>query len=185
MLFLLRLDQKKPYRYYLCFWGALSCHVRNLTTSRTDADAPLLWPPDVKSQLIGKDSDAGKDWGQEEKGMTEDEMVWMASPTQWTWVWANFGRWWRIGKPGMQVNSKIKKSFKSWIPGLHNQAQINLQPFFKRSRFQEIKMANCAMNHSKAAACEVQEPLNSQWSPLPGYSDYSAYSDSLKAEDEP
>ena len=75
MLFLLRLDQKKPYRYYLCFWGALSCHVRNLTTSRTDADAPLLWPPDVKSQLIGKDSDAGKDQGQEQKVAAEDETV--------------------------------------------------------------------------------------------------------------
>ena len=43
----------------------------------TDAEAetPILWPPDVKSWLIGKDPDAGKDWGQEEKGMTEDEMV--------------------------------------------------------------------------------------------------------------
>ena len=36
------------------------------------AEAPILWPPDVKSQLIGKDSDAGKDWRQEEKGETED-----------------------------------------------------------------------------------------------------------------
>ena len=36
---------------------------------------PLLWSPDVKNWLIGKDPDAGKDWGQEEKGMTEDEMV--------------------------------------------------------------------------------------------------------------
>ena len=36
---------------------------------------PILWPPDAKSWLIGKDSDAGKDWGQEEKGTTEDEMV--------------------------------------------------------------------------------------------------------------
>ena len=35
----------------------------------------LLWPPHVKSGLIGKDSDAGRDWGQEEKGMTEDEMA--------------------------------------------------------------------------------------------------------------
>ena len=43
---------------------------------RTDAEAPILWPPDAKSQLIGKDPDAGKDWRQEEKGMTEDEMVW-------------------------------------------------------------------------------------------------------------
>ena len=44
---------------------------------RTDVEAetPILWPPDAKSWLIGKDSDAGKDWGQEEKGTTEDEMV--------------------------------------------------------------------------------------------------------------
>ena len=39
------------------------------------AEVPILWPPDVKSQFFGKDSDAGKDWGQEEKGETEDEMV--------------------------------------------------------------------------------------------------------------
>ena len=44
---------------------------------RTDVEAetPILWPPDAKNWLIGKDPDAGKDWGQEEKGMTEDEMV--------------------------------------------------------------------------------------------------------------
>ena len=44
---------------------------------RTDAEAeyPMLWPPDIKSRLIGKDPDAGKDWGQEEQGMTEDEMI--------------------------------------------------------------------------------------------------------------
>ena len=44
---------------------------------RTDAEAetPILWPPDVKNWLIGKDPDAGKDWGQEEKVMTEAEMV--------------------------------------------------------------------------------------------------------------
>ena len=40
-----------------------------------EAETPILWPPDVKSRLIRKDPDAGKDWGQEEKGMTEDEMV--------------------------------------------------------------------------------------------------------------
>ena len=39
------------------------------------AETPMLWPPDAKSQLIGKGPDAGKDWGQEEKGTTEDEMV--------------------------------------------------------------------------------------------------------------
>ena len=40
-----------------------------------EAEAPILWPPDVKSWLFWKDHDAGKDWRQEEKGMTEDEMV--------------------------------------------------------------------------------------------------------------
>ena len=41
----------------------------------TEAEAPIIWPPDVKSQLTGKDPDAGKYWGQEEKGATEDVMV--------------------------------------------------------------------------------------------------------------
>ena len=43
---------------------------------RTDAEAetPILWPPDAKKWLIGKDPDAGKDWRQEEKGMIEDEI---------------------------------------------------------------------------------------------------------------
>ena len=40
-----------------------------------EAETPILWPPEAKSWLIGKDPDAGKDWGQEEKGTTEDEMV--------------------------------------------------------------------------------------------------------------
>ena len=44
---------------------------------RTDieAETPILWPPDVKNWLIGKDPDAGEDWRQEEKGATEDELV--------------------------------------------------------------------------------------------------------------
>ena len=46
--------------------------------------APILWPPDKKSRLIGKDPEVGKDRRQEETGMTEDEMAWMGSPTRWT-----------------------------------------------------------------------------------------------------
>ena len=42
---------------------------------RTDAEAPIFWPPDVKSWLTGKDSDIGKGWKQKEKGVAEDEMV--------------------------------------------------------------------------------------------------------------
>ena len=51
--------------------------VKNQLIGSTDSEAEtsILWPPDVKNQLTGKDPDAGKDWRQEEKGMTEDEMV--------------------------------------------------------------------------------------------------------------
>ena len=69
---------------------------------RTDAEAEtlILWPPDVKNWVIGKDPDAGKDWRQEEKGTTGWD-DWMASPTQWTWVWAGSGSWWWTGRPGV------------------------------------------------------------------------------------
>ena len=55
------------------FWrrSALGVFGRNDAKAKT----PVLWPPHVKSWLIGKDSDAGRDWGQEEKGMIEDEMA--------------------------------------------------------------------------------------------------------------
>ena len=43
--------------------------------SDSEAETPILWPPDMKNWLTGKDRDAGKDWRQEEKGMTKDEMV--------------------------------------------------------------------------------------------------------------
>ena len=48
-----------------------------ISVERTDAEAeiPILWPPDLKNWLTGKDPDAGKDWEQEEKGATEDEMI--------------------------------------------------------------------------------------------------------------
>ena len=62
------------------------------------AEILILWPPDVKNWLTGRDPDAGKDWRWEEKGTTEDERV--VSPTQWTWVWVGSGSWWWTRKPG-------------------------------------------------------------------------------------
>ena len=53
-------------------------HKRNhpwLFIESTDAEAPMLWPPDVKSQLIGKDPDVRKDWGQKEKGAAKDQTI--------------------------------------------------------------------------------------------------------------
>ena len=70
---------------------------------RTDAEAetPILWPPDVKSWLIGKDPDAGEDWGREKKGTTEDEMVgchhWPNGPR----FGLNSRSWWCTRRPGV------------------------------------------------------------------------------------
>ena len=70
---------------------------------RTDAkaEAPILWPPDAKNLFIGKDPDAGKDLKAGGEGGNRGWDGWMASSTQWTWVWANFGRQWKTGKPGV------------------------------------------------------------------------------------
>ena len=58
------------------------------------AETPVLWPPHAKSWLIGKDSDAGRDWGQE-KGTTEDEMAGWHHWLDGRWIWVNSGsRWW-------------------------------------------------------------------------------------------
>ena len=65
------------------------------------AETPVLWPPHAKSWLIGKDSDAGRDWGQEVKADDRGWDGWMASPTRWTWIWVNSGKWWYTGRPGV------------------------------------------------------------------------------------
>ena len=92
-------------------------------TGNTDAEAPIFWPPVVKSQLIGKDPDAGKDWTQEENRATEDEMVgWHHScPTQWTWVWANSGRRWWTGKPGMLQSVGSQRGRHNWMTSQQQQ----------------------------------------------------------------
>ena len=70
---------------------------------RTDAEAEaeIIWPPDVKRQLIGKDPDARKDWRQK-KGVTEYGNHPMASLIQWTWTWTKSGKWWRTGTGMLQ-----------------------------------------------------------------------------------
>ena len=56
-------------------WESLGLQGDPTIPTDAEAETPLLWPPHAKSWLIGKDPDAGKDWGLEEKGVTEDEMV--------------------------------------------------------------------------------------------------------------
>ena len=70
---------------------------------RNDAEAetPVLWPPHVKSWLIRKDSNAGRDWGAGGEGDNRGWDGWMASLTRWTWVWVNSGSWWWTRRPGV------------------------------------------------------------------------------------
>ena len=75
---------------------------------RTDAEAevPKFWPPDVKSWLIWKRLWYWERLRQKEKRGGDG---WMASPTQWTWVWINSRRWWRTGKPGMVHSMELER----------------------------------------------------------------------------
>ena len=83
---------------------------------RTDAkaEALILWPPDMKNCLIGKDPDAGKVWRQEEKRMAEDEMIGWHHRLIGTWVWANSGRWWNTGKPSMLQSKGSQRVGHYW-----------------------------------------------------------------------
>ena len=83
---------------------------------RTDAEAeaPTFWPRDVKSWLILKDPNAGKDWRQEEKRITEDEIV--------GWHWENSRRFWRTGKPGILQSMSCKELDKT--EQLNNNKQV-------------------------------------------------------------
>ena len=89
--------------------GNQPCIFIGRTDAEPEAEAPIPWLPDVKCWLIGKDPDAGRDWGQEEKGMTGWD-VWMASPTWCTWVWVNSGSWWWTGEAWHAVIHGVTKS---------------------------------------------------------------------------
>ena len=81
-------------------------------TGRTDAEAepPILWPPDAKTWLIGKDPDSGKDQRQEEDRGWDG---WMTPLTEWTWVWVNSRSWWRTGRPG--VLQSMGSQSQTWL----------------------------------------------------------------------
>ena len=88
---------------------------------RTDAEVqtPILWPPDAKNWLTGKDSDAGK---RLKAGGEGDDRGWdgcMASPTQRTWVWTSSGSWWWMGKPGMLQSMGLQRVRHYWVTVLN------------------------------------------------------------------
>ena len=88
---------------------------------RTDAETetPILWPLDAKNWLIGKDLDAGKDEGRRRRGWQRTKDGWMASPTQWTWVWASSRSWWWTGKPGVLQSMGSQRVRYEWVNKLN------------------------------------------------------------------
>ena len=96
---------------------------------RTDAEAEtsILWPSDAKSWLVWKDSDAGVFWlGAGGEGDDRGWDGWMASPTQWTWVWVHSGSWWWTGRPGMLQFMGSQRVRHDWATEL-NWTDIFLQ----------------------------------------------------------
>ena len=85
---------------------------------RTDAEAetPILWPPDARNWLMEKTLRLGKIEGEgDDRGWDG----WMASLTQWTWVWANSGSWWWTGRPGMLQSLGLQRVRHDWINELN------------------------------------------------------------------
>ena len=95
-------------------------------TGRTDAkaEASVFWSSDEKSQLTGKVPDAGEDWGQKEEDIRAWH-GWMASPMQGTWTWANFGRWWGTGKPGVPQSIGSQRVRHDWVTEQQKQLKPN------------------------------------------------------------
>ena len=97
-------------------------------TGRTDAkaDISILWPPDAKNWLIGKDLDAGKDWlNTGGEGDDRGWDVWMASPIQWKWAWAS-SRSWVMDREAWCA--EFHGVTKSWI-WLSDWTELNAQNF--------------------------------------------------------
>ena len=88
---------------------------------RTDAEAetPILWPPHAKSWLIGKDPDAGKDWRQVERGMTEDQMVGCHHWLNGHEFELNSRSWWRTGRPDVLQSMESQRVGHDWATELN------------------------------------------------------------------
>ena len=86
---------------------------------RTDAETetPILWPPDGKNWLTRKAPDAGKDWRQEQKGLTKWN-VWMASLTRWTSVLVSSRSWWWTGRPCVLQSTGLQRVRHDWVTEL-------------------------------------------------------------------
>ena len=86
------------------------------------AETPILWPPDAKSWLIGKDC-CWEGLGAGGEGDDRGWDGWMASPTWWTWVWVNSRSWWWTGRPGVLQFMESQRVGHDWA------TELNWMPF--------------------------------------------------------
>ena len=99
--------------------------------SNVEGETPVLWPPDAKSWLNLKRPWCWEGWGAGGEGDDRGWDGWMASLTQWTWVWVNSGSWWWTGRPGMlqlmgsqrvehDWATELKIPYRDWTPCLYH-----------------------------------------------------------------
>ena len=106
------------------------------------AETPILWLPHAKSWFIGKDSDAGRDWGQEEKGTTEDEMAGWHHWLDGRWVSLNSGIWWRTGRPGVLRFMGSQRVGHGWATDLIWSDLMGGIGARRRRRWQSMRLLN-------------------------------------------
>ena len=106
-----------------------------------EVETPILWPPDAKIWLIWKDWC----WERLKEGGEGDNREWdgwMASPTQWTWVWVNSGCWWWIGRPGVlqsMGSQRVRHDWATelnWTEGVRNfWIHLNSQTYYWKDKW--------------------------------------------------
>ena len=123
---------------------------------RTDVEAetPILQPSDVKSWLIGKDPGAGKKLKVGGEGDNREWDGWMASLTQWTWVWVNSRSWWWTGRPGVLQSMGLQRVGHDWTTELNWVIPCSVVNH-KQQEVTFTKLCICKM-HEVRSQCEQQ-----------------------------
>ena len=116
----------------------------------------ILWPPDAKSQLIGKDTDAGGRLRAGREGGDREWDGWMASLTQWTWVLANSRRWWRTRKPGMLQSMGLKRVRHDWAT---EQQQKSMNTVVVGSKLKTQKSLALQYTNNEKSGREIKETI--------------------------